>query len=100
MHHPRKDSTDEAAAASAVCAAKSASWEALRRLHSGQVSRTEAYALMQETSAAAEEFRATYHPDASRAFGTGDRGLGQSFQMWVVYPDGPRQVWSDEKAVA
>lgn len=104
MEHPPIGSTDEAAAASAVCAAKSAGWEALRRLNhhrpASTKARTETRSQMLEADVMAEEFRATYHPTAVKAFGTGDRFIGQPFEMYVVDADGPRRVWAEQKAVA
>ncbi|WP_181312499.1 hypothetical protein [Nocardioides campestrisoli] len=87
---------DYAAAASAVCAAKSASWEALRQLNAGACSRLEVAALMREATAVAEQFRARYHPDEQKAFGIGDRGIDQRFEVYVVDHSGDgRRVWAE-----
>lgn len=101
MLHPLNDNT-EAAAASAVCAAKSAGWEALRRLHPDRYAdaetRVATRSQMLEADVMGEEFRATYYPHATKAFGIGDRALGQPFEMYVVDQDGPRRVWAEAAA--
>lgn len=89
--------TDYAAAASAACAAKSAGWEALRRSNADLEPRAVAHAQMLEADVSAEEFRAAYHPMASRAFGVGDRFIGQPFEMYVVTDGEPTCVWRESR---
>lgn len=89
-------SAEMRARASAVCAAKSAGWASLRRSNAGEEPRAAAHAQMLEADAAAEEFRVDFFPAARKAFGIGDRAIGQAFEMFVITADGDAmRVWRE-----
>lgn len=87
--------TDVQARAAAVCAAKSAGWASLRRSNAGEQPRSVTHAEMREADVAAEEFRSDFFPTADRAFGLGDRAIGQPFELFVVLDGEPVRVWHE-----